>query len=323
MEPGELAAPTRSLGHVMASGQNFPSPGLSKLRVFGAYCLSYILDGQAYYRDANGLQYDNLRPGDMILVFPALAHQYGARPGGRWSEFWIAFEGPIFELWERQGILDPHHPILRGIKPIDEWLVRLKSVLGYPRRMGGTSLTEIARLQLVLAEAIASASEAKELSTEDFNWVARACAAVESDLNGPVGLPDIASQLGMTYVSFRRQFLKLVGMSPGKYRRRHLIREACQIIEHEHLTNRQIAARLGFTDEFHFSRQFHEITGRWPKEYRQLCSRSAGLDKTESSMPSKRGHSRGLVQQAERLSGQARSRGSKKNVSAVKKTNNV
>lgn len=34
------------------------------------------------------------------------------------------------------------------------------------------------------------------------------------------------------------------------------------------LSDKQIAAELGFCDEFHFSRRFKQITGRSPRAFR-------------------------------------------------------
>ena len=45
-------------------------------------------------------------------------------------------------------------------------------------------------------------------------------------------------------------------------------RRACELLADGELTGRQIAAALGFNDEFHFSRRFHQITGRTPSQFR-------------------------------------------------------
>lgn len=56
------------------------------MRVFGKYALVYLLDGQGVYLDAN--QYRrNVRAGDLLILFPELAHSYGPLRGDPWVEF--------------------------------------------------------------------------------------------------------------------------------------------------------------------------------------------------------------------------------------------
>jgi len=40
------------------------------------------------------------------------------------------------------------------------------------------------------------------------------------------------------------------------------------------LTDRQIAERLGFCDEFYFSRRFKQLTGRSPRQFREELPRT-------------------------------------------------
>jgi AraC-like protein len=37
--------------------------------------------------------------GDLIWVYPDLGHEYGPWKGERWDEFFVVFDGPIFDLW--------------------------------------------------------------------------------------------------------------------------------------------------------------------------------------------------------------------------------
>ena len=44
------------------------------------------------------------------------------------------------------------------------------------------------------------------------------------------------------------------------------------LIWQHRLSNKQIAYELGYPDPFTFSKQFHQVTGRWPEEYRRGLS---------------------------------------------------
>jgi AraC-like DNA-binding protein len=59
------------------------------------------------------------------------------------------------------------------------------------------------------------------------------------------------------------------------YRAIRRIDAACAMLQQPGPTMRDIAASLGFSDEFHFSRRFKQITGMSPREFRRLLPRAA------------------------------------------------
>jgi hypothetical protein len=72
------------LGRVTLAGTIRNSTGLPgrQMRVLGSYAIVYLLNGGGRYEDARGCRKE-VRAGDMILLFPELAHHYGPPPGGR------------------------------------------------------------------------------------------------------------------------------------------------------------------------------------------------------------------------------------------------
>jgi AraC-like DNA-binding protein len=83
----------------------------------------------------------------------------------------------------------------------------------------------------------------------------------------------VARKLGMSYAGFRKRFVRLGGVSPAKFQMQSVIERACELIHRRGPTNRELAGRLGFCDEFHFSRRFKQIVGLSPREFRQQISR--------------------------------------------------
>ncbi|HEY3236186.1 MAG TPA: AraC family transcriptional regulator [Polyangiaceae bacterium] len=240
------------------------------LRSFHSYALAYSVDGQAHYRDVNGLEQD-IHPGDVIFVFPDLPHNYSADRGETWSQFYLIFEGPLVELWRKQGLLAPGRPILHR-EPVHYWLRRFESVLGAPREPGqpgfAPPLLELSRLQQVIAELLVGGPRAgAELA--ELNAMSRACTLLEAEVSRRVPVATLARRLGLSYPTFQRRFVELIGVSPARYRSARLIERACHLMRTTTLADKQIAAKLGFSNEFYFSRRFKQITGLSPRAFKR------------------------------------------------------
>jgi len=244
---------------------------LMPMRILGSYAIVYTLDGLGQYHDALGLHRE-LRAGDLILVFPDHAHRYGATADHFWEEFWIVFEGPMIELWRKRGLIDPSDPI-HHVEPVEYWHRRFEEVVaGRVPVDAKQSVAQLCKLQQALADALQS--DRRDPAAEgDAEWLARACAFLEANLEKPMYFETVAKRMAMSYESFRKKFLKLAGASPGKYRMARVIDRACEMVHEGKRSNREIAAALGFCDEFHFSRRFKQVTGKSPSEFRGLWTR--------------------------------------------------
>jgi len=242
-----------------------------KMRVLGSYAITYVLDGSGTYEDINGYK-QTLCAGDLILVLPDVAHLYNSSSTG-WTEFYIMFNGPVFDAWRTEELLGRANPIIH-LQPIDYWLERMTNVIGVGCQNKTTThgsaaaIGEVCRLQQLLADMLTS-NAADRYSVNQSMWMSRACKMLESDLSKTIDLHDVATQLEMSYANFRRQFKKAIGMSPGRYRSLRKVDRACELMEQGQSPDKQIAEQLGFYDEFHFSKRFKQLTGQSPRAYRR------------------------------------------------------
>lgn len=240
---------------------------LEDWRTFGQYALVYVLEGTGHYADANGWEQD-LRAGDLIFVFPDLAHFYNPAPGTTWTVSFICFRGPMFELWESLGVLDPRRPV-HHLEPLDEWSRRLEAVTGGTRQTGyAPPLLEITRLQQLLAAILAGEGRA-QVYQDDLRWAQQACALIEKELGRPPDWGRLARRFGLGAEGFRKRFARLTGQPPARYHMGRRIDRACELMQQGRMTDRQIAEMLGFCDEFYFSRRFKEVTGKSPRAFRR------------------------------------------------------
>ncbi len=80
-------------------------------------------------------------------------------------------------------------------------------------------------------------------------------------------LTEIAGRCGMNYNTFRKQFTKNFGISPGQYRIQYRIDYAKQLLE-SGIPVGEVAAQLGYPDIYSFTHQFTSVTGRSPTGFR-------------------------------------------------------
>lgn len=240
----------------------------SSMRVLGSFALVYLLAGGGRYQ-MRGHPVRRCQAGDLLVIFPDIAHAYGPDPGGRWSEIYVVFDGPVFDLWRQLGVLSPDRAILR-LMPVKQHVKRLREIVKAGRENDpARQLEQVCILQRFLSIALARNSR-RQVGGGHVpwpSWVSNAVEAMESER--PNTITSIARSAGLSYESFRKKFRAVTGISPARYRNRLAMDRARKLIYEERLSNKQLADRLGFCDEFHFSRRFREWTGQSPSEFRR------------------------------------------------------
>lgn len=90
--------------------------------------------------------------------------------------------------------------------------------------------------------------------------------------NAPENVPDIdgmADELGMSRSGFQHLYKKYFGVSASSDIIKGRIEKAKQLLSCTRLSVSEIAARCGYGTSSHFMRQFREICGKTPSEYRK------------------------------------------------------
>ncbi len=248
---------------------------LTSSRSLPHYTLVYVTRGEGRYRDERGVDVP-VQAGDAILVRPHVEHWYGPARGDTWDEFYLVFEGAVFDMWRDTGCFDRERPVI-PLRPMDFWRDRILRLIG-----GQTAKTEIEllresiRLQDLLAD-IAQAGE--EDLADDIAWLEQAKEAIAQTMD----VRAAAVRMEQSYEGFRKKFRKLSGRSPGRYRTNLQMERACEMLGEPGVLLRDIAEELGFCDEYHFSRQFSKSVGWSPSEYRSRIKReNAGIDRLVS-----------------------------------------
>jgi AraC-like DNA-binding protein len=92
---------------------------------------------------------------------------------------------------------------------------------------------------------------------------------IRNRIADPITLDDLAGEAGLSRFYFARAFRDQAGVSPMNYLRRLRVEAAQALILRTPLPLKSIATQVGFADEFHFSRVFHQVTGQAPGALRK------------------------------------------------------
>lgn len=267
-------------GEVSLAGANVTAGGRQgpRNRIFGQWALVYLAEGEGFYRDERGHE-ENVREGQWILVFPEIAHSYGSLARTKWKEIYVCFRGPIFEAWRESGCLDPS-------RPVGDWLPPSKGMAAFGKffrdvqQSGCSSLAAVCLWQSLLGAIVGAPSEPAEGQP---GWLERSFDLLEHFEPGSVrSIREIARICGLSYESFRKKFGHAVGIPPGRYALMRRVERARRLITLQHLPNKEIAALLGFHDEFHFSKTFSHFTGKTPRQFRKETDARGNAEKSHA-----------------------------------------
>lgn len=235
-------------------------------RSYDAYALMYLYEGRGVYRDQHIEQ--PLSGGSLVYVLPGVPHWYGPVGQAPWNEVHLVFEGTAFEAAHQRGLIDPDHPV-RRLLPVDYWLPRLDAFRTgrAPRTRTGTDDETCSLLRLLVEIDGATGAGATAVAG---NWLDESRQRLGEDLAARVDLARLAAAAGMTYETWRKRFQTDVGMPPARYRLHRRVDAARELMRNSALPNREIAQIVGFSDEYHLSRQFRQVTGMTPTQFRRL-----------------------------------------------------
>lgn len=176
-----------------------------------------------------------------------------APPGG-------LLEQALLNLVREQISTDP----LAGLRTTREMLSVLESALS--NQNDSPSLVTISADQ---AKNKTQGSKNKTRVNKNKAQVQRMIAFIHSSLHTHLDAARLGQVADLSVSRMNTVFRQETGYSPLEYVRRERVAKARRLLADPELSVKEIAARTGFEDSFHFSRVFRQIDGLSPTHYRE------------------------------------------------------
>lgn len=104
---------------------------------------------------------------------------------------------------------------------------------------------------------------------------------MRENLNKVVTLEELADRAGLSVSHYCAVFKRRTSQTPMQLFTSMKIQRACQWLQDQNTTIKNIAYNLGFFDQYHFSKVFKEVMGMSPKIYKKQRSNRAAISQNE------------------------------------------
>ncbi|GJM64049.1 AraC family transcriptional regulator [Persicobacter diffluens] len=225
-----------------------------------------------------------LSPDRVILIAPNTAYAtrlydhkipetgYSLK-GGRYNNGGISTESQILHLFIHFNIGMPYDNIVPGIydfklsPSLKEKLQIIKRHLNYEHTR--FSFNASLAIQSLISELLTEVPEEKWNSKTKDVRILEVINYIENNISDELTNPVLAETAKMATNSFTRLFTDEMEQSPQKYIKTKRIDKACILLHHSGLSIDEIALQTGFSDRYHFSRIFKQVTNYSPAKYRK------------------------------------------------------
>lgn len=246
------------------SGHPGPFKTVAVGRTLNEYQIVYITKGKGSFA-TEGREY-LIGPGSVLFLFPGIGHVYKPDFEIGWTEYWVGFRGPYADHLLKEGFLSTERPFYEiGLQ--NAILSTFSGIFDLVRDQEPLYQIRASSLALCLvAEILARERKAGQFSHSE-RLVQMAKFQMEENIYGEIDLRGICEELGVSPSHLNEVFKAYTSMTPYQYYISIKIHKAKELLERGDSPIKEVAFRLGFKDEYYFSRLFKSKAGVSPSRW--------------------------------------------------------
>jgi AraC-like DNA-binding protein len=242
---------------------SLPQKPPNEPRYFEFYCISHLIRGSGWYW-IPGKPLELFGEGSAVMVTPRFIHCYSGH-NSNYIEDTICFTGIIADCLFKTGILKNgliEMGKARRLLPIIE-------TASDPSR--NSQIQANMELQNLLVDLYFENNRAKGVGK--YPYLRALLEEIKNSRGKWWTVSEMAEFCNLSEAQFRRVFHSNTGTSPKNYVDRLKIMQAAETLSNSGECVANIASNFGYSDPFHFSRRFKQITGLSPEKYRREMMR--------------------------------------------------
>jgi AraC-like DNA-binding protein len=243
----------------------------------GLYELHYFISGEGSFRD--GSVVFSIEPGSLYITPPGSIHQISAtntrKPITYYALLLNVDDEEALSLFEGLGRR-------RGAYSIGTSQRFFFADLLEKSRSTRPELVKAAYHSLLAFLYSLDGGLPTSHATADNAHVEKALAIMQGSIEGDLELRALCERIQLSREHFVRLFSDRMGMPPMRYYSRLKIEAAQAMLSSTNLRIQEIADKLGYVNQFSFTRAFRRVSGMSPSSYRATCLQRADFAATGS-----------------------------------------
>lgn len=230
-------------------------------RTLQEFAIVYIVRGQGQL-EVNGTGY-RLKSGSAFFLFPGIRHWYAPDSHTGWDEYWVGFNGKEVERLYGEKFFTPDKPLFQV--GIHQSLIQLfNEVIELSKSEAPSYQFNIGSTILKMISSIISMEQKHNQPEESDLLVEKAKALFAGNIQNSITVEEVAAELGLNQSRFGKLFKNYTGLTPYQYFLHMRVNRAKELLETTDCSIKELAYKLHFNDQYHFSKLFKQKTGMSP-----------------------------------------------------------
>lgn len=236
-------------------------------RTLNEYQFVYVTKGRGVF-ESGGRSF-LVHPGSIMVILPGVRHLYRPDYEVGWMEYWVGAKGPYLDTLREKGFLSSEKPFYDvGLqKNLLEIYMHIFEEVKTQAPLYQARASSY--LILLIAEIISHERKGVHYS-HSAQLVEKAKFLMEENIYGDINVHAISDMLGVNTVHLNEVFKSYTAMTPYQYFISIKIHRAEEVLEQGGVSIKEAAFRLGFKDQYYFSRLFKIKTGISPSRWKDF-----------------------------------------------------
>lgn len=234
--------------------------------------LIFCADGRGWINHRE--KYNYLKENTFYIIPKNEAHCYGSDNQNPWTIYWVHFLGDNHHLISslsamvieinkslnhKRDSLDIFNNIYQNLS--ENQSVETLDYINYTFQYFLVTLKYQEKFQ-------------KKPDDYDTDLLKKCKQIMQQDLSQKLSVKELAKKIGYSASHFTRIFSERLAMTPMNYYNQIRIEQACNYLLFSNYNIKEIAFKLGYCDQYHFSKSFQKQLGIAPSEYRSKFSQA-------------------------------------------------